>query len=282
MRLALVHRTRRAAATPLPGTVWATCLREVQFLGETPQTTGDAVVADEDAYTLLLEIVCGLRSPLLGETEVQAQFKQFLASLDPANHAWLRRLGQRVLADAKQIRARHLQGFGAHSYGQLALHHTAHADRLVVVGSGALARDVLAHARHAKTIDIWSRQPADDLIVSRVPCHARLIASAAAHANAFAGSTAVIVAAPVSGSDLDAIVACYRDVAIVVDLRASDEATALARPVSHVRLTDLMAQHAEADGFGAIQAAKADIHRFAHAYATEGQTRPFGWDDLCA
>lgn len=282
MRLALVHRPRRAAATPLPGTVWATCLREVQFLGETPHTGGDAVVADEDAYALLLEIVCGLRSPLLGETEVQAQFKQFLSSLDPAADAWLRRLGQRVLADAKQIRAHHLQGFGAHSYGQLALRHTTPAERLVVVGAGALARDVLTHARDATSIDVWSRQPADDSVVSHVPAHARLIADAPSHAGAFAGATAVVVAAPVSGSDLDAIVACYRDVVIVVDLRASDEATAFARPVPHTRLTDLMARHAEADGLGAIQAASADIRRFARAYAAESQTRPFGWDDLCA
>ncbi|HVW05403.1 MAG TPA: hypothetical protein VHB78_10380 [Vicinamibacterales bacterium] len=282
MRLALVHRPRRAAAAPLPGTVWATCLREVQFLGETPHAAGDAVVADEDAYVLLLEIVCGLRSPLLGETEVQAQFKQFLSSLDPADGAWLRRLGQRVLTDAKQIRSHHLQGFGAHSYGQLALRHTARAERLVVIGAGALARDVLAHARDAKTIDVWSRQPADEAIVSHVPAHARLIADARSHAGAFAGATAIIVAAPVSGPDLDAIVSCYRDIVIVIDLRASDEVTALARPVRHLRLTDLMAQHAEADGLGAIQAAKTDIRRFAREYAADSQTRPFGWDDLCA
>ena len=125
----------------------------------------DAVVADEDAYALLLEIVCGLRSPLLGETEVQAQFKQFLSSLDPADDAWLRRLGQRVLTDAKQIRSHHLQGFGAHSYGQLALRHTARAERLVVVGAGALARDVLAHARDAKTIDVTRLNDGSAIVV---------------------------------------------------------------------------------------------------------------------
>jgi hypothetical protein len=43
-----------------------------------------------------------------------------------------------------------------------------------------------------------------------------------------------------------------------------------------------MAQHAEADGLGAIQAAKTDIRRFAREYAADSQTRPFGWDDLCA
>jgi glutamyl-tRNA reductase len=79
----------------------------VAFVEDGKALDGDwLIVADADAYALLVEIVSGLRSPLLGETEVQAQFKAFLASLDLPGDAAILRLGQRVLADAKRIRPR--------------------------------------------------------------------------------------------------------------------------------------------------------------------------------
>ena len=108
------------------------------------------MVTDAEAYALLLEIVCGLRSPLVGETEVQAQFKAFLASLDRRRDAPLLRLGQRVLADAKVIRQRHLQGFGAHSYGPLVARHVPEGRRVILVGTGALAAEV------AGSLTYWS------------------------------------------------------------------------------------------------------------------------------
>ena len=40
---------------------------------------------------------------MIGETQVMGQFKTFLSSLDREQH-WLNRLGQRLLADAREIR----------------------------------------------------------------------------------------------------------------------------------------------------------------------------------
>ena len=85
-----------------------------------------ALVANRDpgirleAYRLLLEILCGLRSPMVGETQVMGQFKAFLASLD-REHAWVNRVGQRLLTDARDVRTRHLQGLGSRSYGSASM-----------------------------------------------------------------------------------------------------------------------------------------------------------------
>src|SRR5262249_28120143 len=104
MRLAIRHRTEwDAAFTPyLPA--WRTCLREVVFLDRTdvgPDVAPDVSV-DGQAYGLLLEILCGLRSPMVGETEVMGQFKSFLRTL-PDDHAAIRHFGQRILADAGTV-----------------------------------------------------------------------------------------------------------------------------------------------------------------------------------
>src|SRR5262245_25463693 len=111
MRLMLLHQP--AGATPMPNgaRTWRTCLREVAFLRDEPGAACPAAThVDGDAYALLLEIVSGLRSPLVGETEVQAQFKSFLASLDPRIDGDLIRVGQRLLTDVKSIRRQHFQG----------------------------------------------------------------------------------------------------------------------------------------------------------------------------
>src|SRR5262245_7763142 len=126
MPLAIVNREPRDRPLPAGVPVWRTCLREVTFW-EHPNDV--AVTSDDprplvegEAYRLLLEILCGLQSPMLGETQVLGQFKTFLTTLD-ADQAWLSRLGQRLLADAREIRTEHLQGLGSRSYGSAVRRH---------------------------------------------------------------------------------------------------------------------------------------------------------------
>src|SRR4051794_17953925 len=74
--LRIVHRRKPAKFAPDHGPlVWATCLRSLAF-GGTPET-GDEYYLQGEAYRFLLEVVCGLKSPIVGETEVFGQFKVF-------------------------------------------------------------------------------------------------------------------------------------------------------------------------------------------------------------
>jgi glutamyl-tRNA reductase len=286
MRLALIHRPRGATPTPPHSTSWRTCLREVQFIdaaaGGPP--SDELVLQDAEAYALLLEIVCGLRSPLIGETEVQAQFKSFMASLDPAADRWLRRLGERVLADAKSIRQRYLQGFGSHSYGWLASRHIV-GDCVALIGTGALAHQVLQSAPVGVPVDLWGRR------LERVGwCDGRavrhlLMANAGQGAPANERPTSIVVAAPVGEHDLNAIIGHYPCVSRLIDLRAADQQTPIASSIPVVTLSMLLAEGSRTPAATITcvpEAASAEVRRRARAFASREELRPFGWDDLCA
>jgi glutamyl-tRNA reductase len=264
VRLALIHRTPGAAPPPADSTAWRTCLREIHFLPghRIPFETG--VLTDADAYALLLEVVCGLRSPLIGETEVQAQFKEFLASAAAHDNRWLKRLGQRVLGDAKRIRHKHLQGFGAHSYGRLTARHLI-GTRVAVVGTGALAAEVVQAAPVEALVDVWGRS-SERVLPSRP-----------------SGLTFSLLA-DAGTQDLERVLSCYGNVQNIVDLRSSDQYTAVCTPAPVTLLGDLLSDAARSNVGGAprVRAAKTDIRDLATAFADREQFRPFGWDDVCA
>src|SRR5581483_6341111 len=137
MSLAIVNREPGPQAIE-PGTpVWRTCLREVLF-AEDPAGLGTRPLVEGEAYRLLLKILCGLQSPMLGETQVMGQFKTFLSSLGRLQ-GWLNRLGQRLLSDARDIRTQHLQGLGSRSYGSAVRRYLSTARHAVLVGTGKLA-----------------------------------------------------------------------------------------------------------------------------------------------
>src|SRR5438046_10434818 len=69
---------------------WQTCLRRILFLNSNDNRAaieaaegGKAVpptvevFRGQEAYRFLLEVICGLNSPIVGETAVMGQFKEF-------------------------------------------------------------------------------------------------------------------------------------------------------------------------------------------------------------
>ena len=278
MRLALIHRAPSAAPCPAGAALWQTCLRDVLFVRDLSAAAfGDCLVTGSDAYALLLEVVCGLRSPLAGETEVQAQFKAFLTSLDATADRDLLRVGQRVLADAKSIRRRHLQGVGVVAYGPLAVRFVPAGRRVVLVGTGALAADLSAALAGRHDIHHWGRKPGD----GRAPYS--MLSTAALGTIRSTEAVTLIVAAPVPQADIDALARCYPRILEVIDLRGRHEHQT---PVGVCRLITLDDLFREAThlgpGAGRIAAAQRDIRELSLAFANHDELRPFGWDDLCA
>ncbi len=82
IRLSVVQQPPNAPALAADAVVWRTCVRQVAFVDE-PTAIPQGVPAwhDEAAYAHLLEVVCGLHSPIVGETEVLHQFKVFADGL---------------------------------------------------------------------------------------------------------------------------------------------------------------------------------------------------------
>ncbi len=102
-----------------------------------------------EAYAFLLEVVLGLRSNLLGETEVFHQFRKAFSDAEkapPILLPYLNKLCMDITVDSRVIRAKHQNGLGELSYGGLArrfLKNRSSAESLVLFGTGQLARKLL-------------------------------------------------------------------------------------------------------------------------------------------
>ena len=142
-----------------------TCLRQLAFgLGPRPAVGGGELSTGRAAYRLLLEVACGLRSAVPGETNVTGQFRRACeqAEKELGRDDWecLHPLVQALLADARALRASHLLGLAGSSYGSLVreLLEPQRDARVLFVGTGDLARSMLPLFR---TFDIgaWNHRP---------------------------------------------------------------------------------------------------------------------------
>jgi glutamyl-tRNA reductase len=278
----------------LPGAVvWKTCLREVAFVHRDGfradlLPSGDAVLACADAYRVVLEIVCGLRSPLVGETEVMGQFRAFVHRVERLDDQWwtLKAFCRHLLPNAKAVRTRHLTGLGTRSYGALAARHVRHFEGVAILGAGHLTRQ-LVPALGLHRVAIYCRRPA-----SVADLHARhhdvVILDLADDCIAWRTGRcmALIVAAPLSAHEIRSWVARHgRSIGTVLDFRAEAEHDALTLPETDVTPLARMLEELEvARRFTdeRAEAARRAIADHAEAYWTRHELRPFGWEDLCA
>src|SRR3989440_12096436 len=166
----------------LKGLEMQTCLRRILFLNQAdnrdlietvesqnliPPTV--EIFRGQQAYAFMLEVICGLNSPIVGETAVMGQFKEFLLNAKFPKTSWgnfLRQLATNLMIDAKRVRARNLQGIGSQSYGSLVRQHVKGLPVVAVLGSGKLAREILPWLIGKTKIRVFYRnwQHAKDLL----------------------------------------------------------------------------------------------------------------------
>jgi glutamyl-tRNA reductase len=239
-------------------------------------------ISDADAYHLLLEILCGLESPMLGETQVMGQFKAFLASL-PDDHAWIQRIGQRLLADAARVREQHLRHLGSRSYGSAVRRYLGADERAVVLGAGQLAQEIVPFlATDTRTVDQWQRtMPSAPSPLAGVSVRTL---DELAETPVASDPAALIVAAPASRETIESVAARYRRLTRLLDLRAERDEVLAIDGVPVTTLEDLFADMNAARTRAAAQvdAARQEIARRSRQFGLRDDLRPFGWDDLCA
>ena len=272
MRLRLIDIERKAQTSDpahVPVATFRTCVRDVVFVDESG-TASTAILEEGAAYARLVEIVCGLHSPMAGETQVQGQFKTFLDSLDPRELGWLRRLGQQVLTDARMIRDCHLRDLGSRTYGSAVRRHAQLSARVAIIGAGALAQEVHAYVAETHAVDVWTRARLQHLC-------------AHAPAPVTNDSTTLVVAAPVSSDVIAAVAATYPALTRIIDLRAADEATPLPAGVPSQTLADVFANSGVTEASAAkVAAARTAAARCGRRFDAREELHPFGWEDLCA
>ncbi|RHX84072.1 glutamyl-tRNA reductase [Leptospira stimsonii] len=131
---------------------WMTCMRTIwiadsrihggpSFLPSTLE-----VYSGYEGYRFLLEVISGLHSRLLGETEVLAQFRdKFKNSSLPSSAfgEYLARLRDSLIQDSRTIRSRYLQNIGEQSYGGLANKYLKDASQVTLLGTGQLSEKIL-------------------------------------------------------------------------------------------------------------------------------------------
>ena len=153
--------------TTLHGLEWKTCLRRISLLNQAERnslapaaSTRSEFYRGKDAYHFLLEVVCGLRSPLVGETAVMGQFKEFCSQAKFPTSSWgwfLRQVTTDLLVDAKRVRHRHLEGMGSQSYGGLVRQHLKNVPATSVLGAGQLAKEILLWLVGKTDVTVYSR-----------------------------------------------------------------------------------------------------------------------------
>lgn len=247
--LNLDPRCALATPTALTNLQWQTCLRRIVFLHRTelsflpyPPDPGAQVYRGRDAYQFLLEVICGLHSPLLGETAVMGQFRDFRANAKFGATAWghfLQRLTTDLLVDARAIRHEHLQNLGSQSYGSLIRRYLKTSTTVAVVGAGSLTKEILPWLSDVR---LFYRNWRHAQKFAAEHAQVRMEQFAMTDAGWEGDAASLVIAAPLNGAEISQWLALQKvNFSVTLDLRsnASEDPIHSAQPV--INLAELFA-----------------------------------------
>ena len=153
-RLSILHSdSEERSSLDLPKHfLWQTCMRNV-YVSDLCLLSQDLtkiqlpqyrLYQGYGAYAFLLEMVLGLHSSLLGETEVFHQFRKVFigaSTNSPVLDSFLKKLCMDITQDARAIRSKYMRGLGEISYGGVArrLLRKKAPWQVSLLGSGQLA-----------------------------------------------------------------------------------------------------------------------------------------------
>lgn len=102
----------------------------------------------EAGYQFLLQVICGLKSKVIAESEIVKQFKdaysEYLRS--ETRNPKIIRILEKLFKDSKEVRTNYLKGVGQKTYAAITrkiLLEKSNSKRVLVIGSGNLAIDVV-------------------------------------------------------------------------------------------------------------------------------------------
>ena len=281
---------------------WKTCLRQIAVF-QVPNSNGmtevieagrldingSTIMNGNEAYRFLLEVICGLHSPLVGETEVYGQFKLAVSSFKVPSTPWgsqLQRFFKLLFEDAKRIRLHHLEELGSQSYGSVLRRELKNARTIHVLGAGHLVQEILPWvAKDGNEIYIHCRQPEKALAELGVHPGVSYHAIQAGCLNELSHADALVVAAPVSAEWLDQWIpeSAGSSLGVVVDFRADSAEDR----ISGFRVLDLSQVFGHiAENQSRIEARKtlalSAVEDAVKVRRLHVEYRPFGWEDVCA
>jgi glutamyl-tRNA reductase len=284
----IVYHLKQAGdkSLALPQGFWhlATCLRSIVVSNdrECPHALQPYdQMAGERAYEFLLRIICGLDSPLLGETEVLGQFKEFYKAHQDEFPSSLRQTFDSLNRDAKKVRSQFLQNLGCTSYGSLLRKQMKDPSApLTLVGAGALAQDILPwFAKLNNPVRLLTRNPQKHQDLAN-QLNVELLSFEQISGREFGG--VLVLAAPVSSRWVSDHFNLHT-FDHIYDLRGESQQDLL--PGAHVTSLQTLFANIEKNRRQAQRTkelAIAAIKERAHQTSLIERPRPFGWDDLWA
>lgn len=261
---------------PKDFTEWKTCLRSIYFGNQSTSVTHSGV----EAYELLLQIICGLHSPMIGETEILSQFKTFI-DLNP--NLITHKISHKLIQDAKSLRTTYLKGYGSQSYGSYTLKKSKDKDQIVILGAGSLAQEILPIIRDFEgEIIVKTRSPLKSVELSRKFPQVRI---ESLELNQEFNNALMVVAAPLPTDTLEAIVKQQLNSSLILDMRSTTDGPRLTNTgcSSYQTLTEIFSEIEKTQKVLALAAAKmkSEIKERSLRWHKQTQVRPFGWEDLC-
>ena len=296
--LIVLHHPKKSgenSPAAINGLEWQTCLRRIVLLHKSEIAalnpflpSGIEIYEGQAAYNFLLEVICGLRSPLVAETAVMGQFKEFCATARfPMNEwgAFLRRLTSDLLVDAKRVRSRHLEGLGSQSYGGMVRQHLKGVPSVVVLGAGQLAEEILPWIAGKTDVTVCARNLDHAKLLTQQFAELRLAQFVINQAIEETRVTAVVIAAPIKAADVEAWMSAQATPFVkVIDLRGEAESDPIKSSLPVIRLSEMFAalRNERPKLIARVADARGEITKAAQRLIEQAQFRPFGWEDLCA
>ncbi len=280
---------------PAHSLCWQTCLRRIVLLHRAENKSliasaraGSEIYRGKDSYRFLLEVVCGLRSPLIAETQVLGQFRDFCAKakFPPTSWGWfLRHLTSDLMVDAKAVRRRHLERLGSNSYGGLVRQHVKGIPSVAIIGAGQLASEIVPWLIGKAHVTIFCRNLLGAQgLVDNYP-QIQLEQFTIAQPGRGNEETALVIAAPLTAREIQNWVELQtRCFVRSLDLRADATTDPLHVLFPVLVLSEFLAAIKDDHSRLAsqVEAAQAEIELAVERQADQARFRPFGWEDLCA
>ncbi len=269
--------------------VWKTCLRQIAFVSEefvsqeleATLEEGDELYSGSEAFAFLLEIICGLRSPIVGETEIFGQFKNFSCQVLESQNAMtlqLRGFFHALIQTAKSLRAEHLVGLGSQGYGSLVRRLSKNEPAVTLMGAGQLVEEVLPWLVKQKDVQVICRDPKKaQRFVEKFPTlkTASLTEVGEVH-------SCLVVAASLTDEELLQWLKSHK-IRKIFDLRGELQRPELFVDYQFIGLRDVFRNIEEnkKDLSQRVLALKDLVQRRAQEYFERSLDRPYGWEDLC-
>ena len=237
------------------------------------------------AYQFLLELITGLRSKIVGETEVFGQFKCFLERCEKENHDqwyYFKKWAHFLIVDCKKIREKFLTGIGNQSYGSLVRRHLGAREHVLVLGAGMLTKDILPWVQSSeRKVDVLVRNL--DRARALQEKYPEVIFREIQGSLCIEKPYCLIIAAPIPNDELMILLQLWGSPQLVMDLR--DVTTQVMNiGVPWLSLQELFLVLKEQNSLiqKIVLSVRNEIRKLTEVRLETIVHRPFGWEDVCA